>query len=141
MNWKDCEAEKLIKQASRARERVPVSLSIAERFLHSAQKNLEIEEYEMVQLAAYNSAFHSARALLFSKGYTERSHSCLGIALNHLYKEEFDLLKLINIFDKMRVSSHNVQYGGTFVTFEEASFSISFAEEMHHTASEILQSY
>ncbi|AKB68575.1 DNA-binding protein [Methanosarcina mazei] len=141
MNWKDCEAEKLIKRDSRSRERVPVSLSTAERFLRSAQKNLEIEEYEMVQLAAYNSAFHSARALLFSKGYTERSHSCLGIALKHLYKEDHRLLKLVNIFDKMRVSRHNVQYGGTFVTIEEASFSISFAEEMHHAASEILQSY
>ena len=77
MNLKECEAEKLIKRDSRARERIPISLSTAERFLHSAEKNLEINEYEMVELAAYNSAFHSARALLFSKGYTERSHSCL----------------------------------------------------------------
>jgi uncharacterized protein (UPF0332 family) len=70
MNWKECEAEKLIKRDSRARERIPISLSTAERFLRSAEKNLEIDEYEMVQLASYNSAFHSARALLFSKGYT-----------------------------------------------------------------------
>jgi len=89
MNLKDCEAEKLIKRDFRTRGRVPVSLSTAERFLHSAQKNLEIEEYEMVQLAAYYSAFHSARALLFSKGYTERRHSsCRGIALKHLYNED-----------------------------------------------------
>jgi uncharacterized protein (UPF0332 family) len=141
MNWKECEAEKLIKRDSRARERIPISLSTAERFLRSAEKNLEIDEYEMVQLASYNSAFHSARALLFSKGYTERSHSCLGIALKYLYKEDSRLLKLINIFDKIRVSRHNVQYGGTVVTFEEASFSISFAKEMHQAASEILQSY
>ncbi|MGB9939528.1 HEPN domain-containing protein [Methanosarcina sp.] len=141
MNWRECEAEKLIKHDSRAWERIPVSLSTAERFLRSAQKNLEIEEYEMVQLAAYNSAFHSARALLFSRGYTERSYSSLGIALKHLYKEDYRVLKLANIFDKMRVSRHNVQYGGIFVTFEEASFSISFAEEMYHAVSESLQSY
>jgi uncharacterized protein (UPF0332 family) len=139
MNWKECEAEKLIKRDSRARERIPISLSTAERFLHSAEKNLEINEYEMVELAAYNSAFHSARALLFSKGYTERSHSCLSIALKYLYKEDPRLLKLVNIFDKMRVSRHNVQYGGTFVNLEEASFSISFAKEMHYVASEILK--
>jgi uncharacterized protein (UPF0332 family) len=139
MNWNECEAEKLIKRDSRARERIPISLSTAERFLHSAEKNLEIDEYEMVELAAYNSAFHSARALLFSKGYTERSHSCLSIALKYLYKEDPRLLKLVNIFDKMRVSRHNVQYGGTFVTLEEASFSISFAKEMHNVASEILK--
>jgi uncharacterized protein (UPF0332 family) len=139
MNWKECEAEKLIKRDSRARERIPISLSTAERFLHSAEKNLEINEYEMVELAAYNSAFHSARALLFSKGYTERSHSCLSIALKYLYKEDPRLLKLVNILDKMRVSRHNVQYGGTIVTLEEASFSISFAKEMLQAASEILK--
>lgn len=141
MNWKECQAEKLIKHDSRAWERIPVSISTAERFLRSAQKNLEIDEYEMVQLAAYNSAFHSARALLFSKGYIERSHSCLGIALKHLYKHDPLLLKLVNVFDKMRVSRHNVQYGGTFVTFEEALFSINFAEEMYDTVSKILRSY
>jgi uncharacterized protein (UPF0332 family) len=84
MNWKECEAEKLIKHDSRAWERIPISLLTAERFLHSAEKNLEINEYEMVELAAYNSTFHSAKALLFSKVYTERSHSCLSIALKYL---------------------------------------------------------
>jgi uncharacterized protein (UPF0332 family) len=87
MSRKDCEAEKLIKRDSRARERIAVSLSTAERFLRSAQKNLEIEEYEIVQLAAYNSAFHSARALLFSKGHTERSDSCLVSHLNSCIKK------------------------------------------------------
>jgi uncharacterized protein (UPF0332 family) len=140
MNWKDCEAEKLIKRDSRAKERVPVSLSTAESILYSTQKNLEIEEYEMVQLAAYNNSFHSARALFFSKGCVEKSHSCLNIALKHLYREDHHLRDLINILDKMRISRHNVQYGGTFVTFEEASLSISFAEEMYHAASEILRS-
>ena len=86
MNWKECEAEKLIKLDSRARERITVSLSTAERFLHSAEKNLEIDEYEIVELAAYNSAFHSARALLFLKGYIERSRTCLSIALRTLHK-------------------------------------------------------
>jgi uncharacterized protein (UPF0332 family) len=93
MNWKECEAEKLIKLDSRARNRIPVSLSTAERFLHSAGNNLEIDEYEIVELAAYNSAFRSARALLFPKGYIERSRTCLSIALKYLYKE--DTLELI----------------------------------------------
>ncbi len=88
MNWNECEAEKLIKLDSRARERIPVSLSTAERFLHSAEKNLEIDEYEIVELAAYNSTFRSARALLISKGYIERSRTCLSIALKYLYKED-----------------------------------------------------
>ncbi len=46
-------------------------MEIAERFLRSARRNFEIEDYEMVELAAYNSSFHTMRALLFAKGYKE----------------------------------------------------------------------
>jgi uncharacterized protein (UPF0332 family) len=32
-----------------------------------SRRNLEINEYEMAEIAAYNSAFHAGRALLFAK--------------------------------------------------------------------------
>ncbi|MEA2046217.1 MAG: HEPN domain-containing protein [Euryarchaeota archaeon] len=115
------------KKDPRAPERVESSLEIAERFLRSAERNLEIEEHEMAEIAAYNSAFHSARALLFAEGYTERSHYCLGIALRTLYKGQ--IVDLLKTFDKIRLSRHNVQYGGVLVGEEEAEFVITFAEE------------
>jgi uncharacterized protein (UPF0332 family) len=139
MTWEDCKADRLIRKESRASERVTISLETAERFIRSAQKNLEIEEYEMAQLAAYNSVFHSGRALLFAKGYVERSHFCLVVALKHLYQKDENLKKLLNTFDKMRISRHNVQYGGTFVTYEEAEFSIKFAEELFNATEGILK--
>jgi len=49
---------------------VKKSLEIAERFLSSAKKNIEIEELEMSEIASYNSIFHSARSLPFKKEYT-----------------------------------------------------------------------
>ena len=52
-----------------AKERVERSLEIAKRFLTAAKKNLGIEEFEIAEIASYNSLFHSARALLFNKGY------------------------------------------------------------------------
>lgn len=48
--------------------------------LKSSNRAMEIDEHEMAEMAAYNSAFHAARALLFANGYTERSHFCLGVA-------------------------------------------------------------
>ena len=127
MRLKECLKKGLIKKDPRAPERIESSLETAERFLRSAERNFEIEEYEMAEIAAYNSAFHSARALLFSKGYTERSHYCLGIALGSLYDGQ--IRDLFNTFDKIRLSRHNVQYGGALVCGDEAEFVIKFAEE------------
>ncbi|AGK60059.1 putative conserved protein related to C-terminal domain of eukaryotic chaperone, SACSIN [Archaeoglobus sulfaticallidus PM70-1] len=92
----------------------------------------------MAEIAAYNSAFHSARALLFAKGYVERSHYCLGLALKYLYKERDKILELINTFDKIRLSRHNIQYGGLLVSREEAEFVVGFAEEFLRVAREEL---
>ena len=127
MRIDECLEKGLIKRDPRAYERVESSLKTAERFLHSAERNLEIEEHEMAEIAAYNSAFHSARALLFAKGYVERSHYCLGAALRDLYRG--GIVDLLKTFDKIRLSRHNVQYGGSLVDRNEAEFVIQFAAE------------
>jgi len=125
LRFEKCIEEGLIKRDPGAIERVKGSLEIAERFLRSAKKNLEIEEYEVTEITAYNSAFHSARALLFAKGYTERSHYCLGVALKSLYSGEIS--DLVCTFDRIRLSRHEVQYGGTLVSRGDADFVIEFA--------------
>jgi uncharacterized protein (UPF0332 family) len=127
MRFEECIDKGLIKKDLLASERVESSLMIAERFLRSSRRNLEINEYEMAEIAAYNSAFHAGRALLFAKGYTERSHFCLGVALKGLYRGI--ILDLLNVFDKIRLSRHNVQYGGELVREDEAAFVIEFAQD------------
>ena len=82
----------------------------------------------MAEIAAYNSAFHSARSILFSKGYIERSHACLITALKEL-SSDVKLKSFLKTFDKLRLSRHNIQYGGSLTGFDEASFSVEFAEE------------
>jgi uncharacterized protein (UPF0332 family) len=127
MRLKECLDRGLIKKDPLASERVESSLMIAERFLRSSNRNLEIDEYEMAEMAAYNSSFHAARALLFAKGYTERSHFCLGVALRGLYRGK--IIDLLKTFDKIRLSRHNVQYGGALVSEDEALFVIDFARD------------
>ena len=127
MRFEECLDKGLIKEDPLAGERVESSLMIAERFLRSSSRNLEIDEYEMAEMAAYNSAFHAARALLFAKGYTERSHFCLGVALRGLYRGK--IIDLLKTFDKIRLSRHNIQYGGALVTEDEAEFVIDFAQD------------
>jgi uncharacterized protein (UPF0332 family) len=129
MNFKDCLSKGLIKKDKSAIGRVKKSLEIAERFLISAKKNLEIKEFEMSEIASYNSIFHSARSLLFKKEYTERSHICVILALKEFYKNNYELIELLNTFDKIRISRHNIQYGGILIDIEEAEFVHDFAKQ------------
>ncbi len=124
MRFEECLDKGLIKEDPSAGERVESSLAIADRFLRSSNRNLEIDEFEMSEMAAYNCAFHAARALLFSKGYTERRHFCLSVALKGLYKGK--IIDLLKTFDKIRLSRHNIQYGGALVSKDEAAFVIDF---------------
>jgi len=138
MNFKDCLRNGLIKKDPSAKDRVNKSIEIATRFLESARRNLEIEEFEMAEIATYNSIFHSARSLLFSNGYIERSHICLITALRYLYNKNQSILDLLNTFDKLRISRHNVQYGGLLVDKEEAEFVLDFAKMFLEKTKEII---
>ncbi len=139
MNFKDCIAKGLIRKEKTAHERVSKSIEIAERFFNSSKKNLEIEELEMAEIASYNSIFHSARSLLFKKGYTERSHICVILALKELYKDNHELIDLLNTFDKIRISRHNIQYGGILVDLEEAEFVFDFSKQFLEKTKKILK--
>ena len=138
MNFKDCLSKGLIRKDKSAPERMKKSLEIAERFLSSAQKNIKIEELEMAEIAAYNSIFHSARSLLFEKEYTERSHICVILALKEVYKSNNELLELLNTFDKIRISRHNIQYGGELIDIEEAEFVYEFAKQFLEKTKKII---
>lgn len=129
MNFGECWKKGLIKKDASVSANIKGSVKSAERFLNSAKNNFGINDFEMVELAAYNSAFHSARALLFAKGFKERSHYCLAVAVRKLYKENRKVVEFINSFDELRHSRHNVQYGGSLVSEEEAEYVLGFAEE------------
>ena len=49
------------------------------------------------------------------------------MALKGLYRGI--ILDLLKIFDKIRLSRHNVQYGGELVREDEAAFVIEFAQD------------
>ena len=139
MNLKDCLSKGLIRQDKSASERVKKTLEISDRFLISAKKNIEIEELEMSEIASYNSIFHSARALLFKKGYTERSHICVILALKEFYKTNNELIDLLNTFDKIRISRHNIQYGGELIDKEEAVFVYDFGRQFLEKIKKIIK--
>lgn len=122
MEFKDCLKAGLIKENKNAMKRVEKEVEISEKFFRAAKKNLGIRECEMTVIAAYNSLFHCCRALLFEKGYTERNHFCLNIALQNLYPDDKVLLEFLNNINKIRISRHQVQYRGDMSNSREAEF-------------------
>ncbi len=137
MTFEDCLAKGLIRKAENTRDRIESSLKLGDKFLKSSKKNLEIEENEVSEMIAYTALFHYARALLFNKGYIERSHACLFIALKKLYPKQAELFEKA---DKIRTERHNLQYSGFFTNAEAAEYVIEFVAEFGSEAKKILKS-
>jgi len=133
----DCLAKGLIRPQPGAEARSTGSLETARRFLRSARRTEEIQESEMTVIAAYNAIFHAARALLFRKGYIEKSHYCLFRALAELYEDE-RLLREVSKADKIRMSRHQLQYDGAEADEEEASHVLDTAQKFLDHAERVL---
>jgi uncharacterized protein (UPF0332 family) len=52
-----------------------------------AELSLSQKRYKWATIQAYYAMFHAARALLYSRGYRERSHFCVVAGIEHLFGE------------------------------------------------------
>lgn len=62
-------------------------LRLALNDLEEAKDRFQNKRYKYATINAYYAIFHAARALLYSKGYRERSHYALSIAVETLFVE------------------------------------------------------
>ena len=82
--------------------------------------------------------FHAAKALVLKKGYREKSHFCLIIALRELYvKEEKLNLEMVENFELCMNLRHEADYGLTYHQ-ESAGTAIKYAEEFLNTTLKII---
>lgn len=56
--------------------------------LRTAEESFSESNYKWATVQAYYSMFHTAKALVLSRGYREKSHACLSIALKSLLVDE-----------------------------------------------------
>lgn len=66
-------------------EIVPAEMHSARSDLDEAKRTLAAGGHKWATIQAYYSMFHTARALVYARGFRERSHRCLVIALRALY--------------------------------------------------------
>ena|SRR3989338_2247144 len=111
----------------------------AEYDLGKAKETFEKEDYKWATIQAYYSIFHSVRALVYKKGYREKSHFALLIAFKELYVNgKFIDRKFLDYFDDAMGLRESADYDLTF-SKESAEQIISMAEEFIEEAGRILK--
>jgi len=85
--FKRCLEKKQIKPFARAKGLIQKELNSADRDLEWARDSRQRQNLKWCIVQAYYAMFHAARALLFSKGYAEKSHFCLYAAIRELFQK------------------------------------------------------
>lgn len=94
---------------------VKKELKAAKDDLEEARDRFKKKKYKYATITAYYSMFHSARALLYEKGYREKSHYWLIVAMQSLYVEK-ELLDetVVSEFHDAMVLREDADYHGKF---------------------------
>lgn len=72
------------------RKLVLKEIAAAKSDLKDAKESFGIKKYKWATIQGYYSMFHTARAMLFKKGYREKSHYALLVAIRELYANEIE---------------------------------------------------
>lgn len=129
MNLQDCIDERLIKKDESKKMLSQAELASAEKCINSAAKNLKIDEPEVAEMLAYMAFFHIARALLYSKGYDEKTHACLFAAAMEFFQFEAEIFRYVQMGNQLRVKRHGIAYAGATTTMQEAEYFVAKARE------------
>jgi len=130
---------KRILHFAQGKKQVEKELLEAENDLSEALNRFESKKYKYATITGYYSMFHSARALIYSKGYREKSHYYLLVALNSLFVDAGLLSKeMTSEFHDAMVLREDADYHGNF-TKEGAETVLKAAKEFLATAKTILK--
>jgi len=86
--FEQCLENKKIVSFARGKNLVKKELSVAKSDLSDAKAGYENGRYKWSTIQAYYAMFHAVRALVYSRGYREKSHYCLAVALEALFVYE-----------------------------------------------------
>lgn len=83
-------------------EMIRKELSSAGYDLERARQSLKDGDAKWATIQGYYAMFHCARALIFKKGYREKSHRCLLIALQELLVNKGEMS--VQYLDNLRIA-------------------------------------
>ncbi|MEK6563434.1 MAG: HEPN domain-containing protein [Candidatus Omnitrophota bacterium] len=111
ISFKDCLEKKRIFRFEPAKQLVDFEIKDAESDLRSAQEEFSASGFKWATIKGYYSMFHCARALLYSRGYREKGHYCLYLALKEFFVQEKKLdPKLAEDFNNSMILREDADY-------------------------------
>ena len=130
--FKQCLESKKIVSFARGKRLVQKELSVARSDLSDAKAGYASERYKWSTIQGYYAMFHAARALVYSRGYREKSHYCLAVALRALFVDEGKMdLQLVRDF----LNAMNLRQAADY----EAEFSQSGAKGVMTSAASFIE--
>ena len=142
MNWQlefeRCLNKRWLAKMPQVHHLVTKELKVALDDLAEAQAGYERGSYKWSTVQSYYAMFHIARALLYSRGYREKSHYCLSVAIRHLFVSQGLLdVKLIDDMDDARALREDADYRAEF-SQAGAHHNLEAARRLIDQASELL---
>ena len=111
----DCLKKGRIVSFPLAKKLVTKELKAAEADLETAQRSLKQKDYKWAIVQAYYAMFHAARTLLYYKGYREKSHYCLMLAMKSFYVSEGKMeMRLAESLQMARSLRESADYDNVF---------------------------
>ncbi len=142
MNWElefqRCLDKRLLVRMPEARHLVAKELNVAHDDLAEAEGGYERESYKWSTIQSYYAMFHAARSLLYSRGYREKSHYCLSVAMRYLFVAQGILdVALIDDMDDARTLREDADYRAEF-SQASADHSVKAARRLIARINELL---
>jgi uncharacterized protein (UPF0332 family) len=112
-------------------------IAAAKADLKDAKESLALKKSKWATIQGYYAMFHGARALLYEKGFREKSHHALLVAVRELYVSEIER-SLIQEFEHGMYLRQEADYGLKF-SGRGAQDVIDIAEKMLERTKSILK--
>jgi len=110
----------------------------AEYDFGKSRNSFEEADYKWAIVQAYYSMFHAARALIYSKGYREKSHRACLVALKEFFLDALGEER-IDDFEEAMDLRESADYGSAY-TDEDARNLVAKAQEFLENVRRILKS-
>ena len=145
MNWQlefqRCLEKRWLVRMPEARHLVKKELDVGQEDLAEAELGCERGSYKWSTVQSYYAMFHTARALLYSRGYREKSHYCLSVGMRHLFvAEEVLAPALIDDMDDARALREDADYRAEF-SQAGAEHNVGAARRLVARANELLSGW
>jgi len=137
-DFERCIKERHLLKIKASSDMIQKEISSAEYDLERSKESMKNKDYKWASVQAYYSMFHAAKALVLKKGYREKSHYCLIVAIKELYvKDKTMSEEFADTLELCLHLRHDADYGLIYDQ-ESAETAIRYAQQFLSKTKQLL---